>query len=480
MMKQKNAILLTLMASSILLLIVLQVFWIRSAYRDAFNDLKKESGELFRTTIVGMYDSLIQRNITVEGDSGMVKRTKTKFRINGLPPFALEGDSVMGYRTFERAESRVEVIFNSDRDSLNEYLHPLMRRMQGQRRPAKFIIRLGPDSLKKDSIGLLYTSRLRNAQIDIPFKVYSVRMDTAEHVRIQKSDLVSEWVRVNPMHQYAVAFADIDGFLIKKITPQILFSFFLSLLTFAAFYILYKNLMAQQKLMQIKNDFISNVTHELKTPVATVSVAIEALRSFNALDDRRKTEEYLDIAKNELDRLTLMTDKILKTSVFESQGVVIQNEPVDMDLLANHVIKSLKLIFNSRKITCVYEKSGDDFVVHGSNTHLTNVLYNLTDNALKYSGDGSSIRIAVRENETSVMLSVKDNGIGIPAEYQKRIFEKFFRVPSGDVHNVKGYGLGLSYVASVIELHHGTIRVESSEGIGSEFILTLPKAKDED
>jgi two-component system, OmpR family, phosphate regulon sensor histidine kinase PhoR len=477
-MTQKNSILIALMASSIVLLIILQVFWIKSAYRNAFDDLKKESGELFRTTIIGMYDSLIQRSIVpVDGDTAMIRRAQKKFSFNSLPPFPRPGDSIVRYKTFDRSEARVEVIINGDRDSIREYLHPLVRRMQGERRPSKFIIRLGPDSLKKDSIRLLYTSRLRHAEIDIPFKVYSVRMDTAQHFRIQKSDLVSEWVRVNPLQQYAVAFADTNTFLLKKIAPQLLFSIFLSLLTFAAFYILYKNLKAQQKLMEIKNDFISNVTHELKTPVATVSVAIEALRNFNALDDRRKTEEYLDIAKNELDRLTLMTDKILKTSVFESHGIDIQKEPVDVDLLASHVIKSLKLIFNSRKITCVYEKSGDDFVIYGSNAHLTNVLYNLTDNALKYSGDGSTIRISVREKEASVILSVKDDGIGIPVEYQKRIFEKFFRVPSGDVHNVKGYGLGLSYVASVVEQHQGTIRVDSSEGKGSEFVLTLPKGK---
>jgi signal transduction histidine kinase len=221
--------------------------------------------------------------------------------------------------------------------------------------------------------------------------------------------------------------------------------------------------------MEIKNDFISNVTHELKTPVATMSVALEALKNFHALDNPKRTTEYLEIAQNELKRLTLMTDKILKTAVYEDQGVELKIEKIDLDNLIQNVLSSLTLVFEKRRILVSYVKEGSDFHFYGGAAHLTNVLYNLLDNALKYSNDGASIDVRLTSGPEGISISVKDTGIGIAPEYQKKIFEKFFRVPSGDVHAVKGYGLGLSYVASVVKSHDGGISVESEPGKGSCF-----------
>jgi two-component system phosphate regulon sensor histidine kinase PhoR len=238
--------------------------------------------------------------------------------------------------------------------------------------------------------------------------------------------------------------------------------------------VMYKNLRAQQKLMQIKNDFISNVTHELKTPVATVSVALEALKNFNALDDPKRTSEYLDIAQNELNRLTLMTDKILKTSVFEDKGVELKIEVVDLDVIISQVLASMKLVFEKRNTILNYSKTGTSFSLGGSREHLTNILYNLVDNGLKYSPEKSVLDIRLTNAGGKMQLVVRDEGIGISREYQKKIFEKFFRVPSGDVHNIKGYGLGLSYVASVVKSHGGEIFVESEPGKGSAFTIILP------
>jgi two-component system, OmpR family, phosphate regulon sensor histidine kinase PhoR len=213
----------------------------------------------------------------------------------------------------------------------------------------------------------------------------------------------------------------------------------------------------------------------LKTPVATVSVALEALKNFKALDDPQKTSEYLDIAQSELNRLTLMTDKILKTAVFEDKGVEMKAERFDVEALVQQVLSSMKLVFEKRRTTIFYTKEGEDFLLEAGQAHITNVLYNLIDNALKYSPEDSTIEVLLKETEYKIVLSVKDNGVGIDPQFQKKIFEKFFRVPSGDVHNTKGYGLGLSYVASVIKSHRGEIHVDSELGKGSSFIVTLPK-----
>jgi two-component system phosphate regulon sensor histidine kinase PhoR len=239
---------------------------------------------------------------------------------------------------------------------------------------------------------------------------------------------------------------------------------------------LYRNLLRQNRLANIKNEFISNITHELKTPIATVSVAIEALRNFNANLDTERTKEYLDISSNELQRLTLLVDKVLKLSMFEKKEIDLQYEVLDMNELVAEVTSSLRLQFEKHHAEVNICSEGDT-TLEGDRLHLVSVIFNLLDNALKYSSDTPKIDVKISADENKVDLVIKDSGIGIPEEYKVRIFEKFFRVPTGNLHNAKGYGLGLSYVAHVVNKHKGTITVESAPNAGSKFIITLPKHK---
>jgi len=274
---------------------------------------------------------------------------------------------------------------------------------------------------------------------------------------------------------YIAYFDEIRPTLLAKIGPQILFSVVLTLLTMAAFFIMYQSIRTQQRLMQLKNDLISNITHELKTPVATVSVALEALKNFKALDNPKLTHEYLEIAQSELGRLTLMTDKILRTAIFEENGIDLRMEPVDLEKVIQQVLSSLKLVFEKHQAQVDFQREGTHFTLNGSAAHLTNIIYNLLDNALKYSQSGCRITVSLLDQGDKIHLAVEDNGPGIPVEFQKKVFEKFFRVPSGDIHNTKGYGLGLSYVMGVVKAHRGNIRVESEPGKGSKFMVEMPK-----
>ncbi len=263
-------------------------------------------------------------------------------------------------------------------------------------------------------------------------------------------------------------------YLLRQISLPVLFSVLLLGITVVSFILLYKNLLKQQRLAALKNEFISNITHELKTPIATVGVAIEALKNFNAIRDPQRTKEYLDISSNELHRLSLLVDKVLKLSMFENKGVELKYETLDLKDLSEEVITSLKLQAEKYRAELVTAYEGDT-VLQGDRLHLLSVIFNLVDNALKYSKDNPEIRVKVTGDERMVRLSVSDNGIGIAPEYRQKVFEKFFRVPHGDTHNAKGYGLGLSYVAQVVKKHGGTIDVESRPGSGTTFVITLPK-----
>lgn len=339
-----------------------------------------------------------------------------------------------------------------------------------------FTFRLDRDSLKIKDIERVYTQQIQQSKISLPFRVIRQRITEApksEDSKILSTSTVTTTMPIGST--YAAVFPDFQGYLVKKIIPQGLFAFFLLAITGLAFGVIYRNLQQQRRLTELKNDFISNVTHELKTPIATVSVAIEALQNFGAVQNPKLTEEYLEISKNELNRLTLLVDKVLKMTTFEQQGLNLNLESVNVAELVQQVLSSLKLQFEKYKAEVSFDKIGQGFVISADKIHLTNVVYNLLDNALKYSENKPEIKLELQGNDSEIKLSISDKGIGIPPEYQDKIFEKFFRVPTGNMHNVKGYGLGLNYVASVIKQHGGKIEVQSELNKGSMFIVTMPK-----
>lgn len=285
------------------------------------------------------------------------------------------------------------------------------------------------------------------------------------------------FVGFNTPYSYQAAFGNAGPFVLKKMGVQIGGSVLLLLFVLISFITMYRNLMAQQRLTVIKNDFISNITHELKTPIATVNVAIEALRNFGGLQNPERTKEYLDISASELQRLSLLVDKVLKLSMFENHEITLQKESFDLKKLIEDVMLSMKLQFNKQKAITELETTGQDFLIDADKLHITSVVYNLLDNALKYSKENPHIAVKLIRHAEYFELRVNDNGVGIPDAYRKKIFEQFFRVPSGNRHDTKGYGLGLSYVNHIIRKHHGFIEVESELGKGSTFIVKIPFAE---
>jgi signal transduction histidine kinase len=245
------------------------------------------------------------------------------------------------------------------------------------------------------------------------------------------------------------------------------------ILIFSFYYIMLNNL-KQKKLSVIKNDFISNMTHELKTPIATVSAAIEALRHFQAMDDKTKTLSYLDISQQELKRLTDLVEKVLNISVEESEEMTLEKEAVNLVDLIDGIILRHR-IKTARDVEIDFRHDLPDAVVRVDRLHFTNAVNNLVDNAIKYSRGRAVIVVTLSGDEHRVLISIRDNGVGIPPYYHELVFDKFFRVPTGDLHNVKGFGLGLSYVKKVIERHGGAIELKSEPSQGSEFIITLPR-----
>ena len=324
------------------------------------------------------------------------------------------------------------------------------------------------DSVKVRELDSAYAKRLKDDRLNVGFAVH--RIDSSQQV---PDDAVT--IGFSKPASFTFSLKNTFGYYARQLKLPVLFSLLLVGITVFSFVTLYRNMRRQQRLSQLKNDFISNITHELKTPIATVGVAIEALRNFNAIHDQQRTEEYLSISQNELQRLNLLVDKVLKLSMFEKKDVELRFEAVDLSGVVQEVVTSMRLQLEKYHATLNMD-APEGMMVSGDRLHLLSVVFNLVDNALKYGGAAPQIRIGVTRENQQVRLEIADNGLGIAPEYREKVFEKFFRVPQGNQHNAKGYGLGLSYVAHVVAMHRGSIRVESEPGKGTTFIVQLPQS----
>ncbi|MBO3698056.1 sensor histidine kinase KdpD [Roseivirga sp. E12] len=266
--------------------------------------------------------------------------------------------------------------------------------------------------------------------------------------------------------QNAYVFAQSSGALILSIV-------FILLLLFCFAYTLIV-IQRQKKLSVIKNDFINNLTHEFKTPIASIALATSMLKRDSVDENEVKKANYLDLIEHEGKRLEGQVDKVLQIAMIDSGNFSLNKKLLNVHEAIKRVVESMSLVVSKRQGQIELDLKASQAEVMADETHLVNVIYNLVDNALKYTVDVPIISITTRDSEDGIEISIKDNGIGIGEEIQKYIFDKFYRAEKGNVHNVKGFGLGLSYVKNIIEAHSGKIGLSSEINRGSEFRMYFP------
>ncbi|MCB0546307.1 MAG: GHKL domain-containing protein [Phaeodactylibacter sp.] len=473
-----------LMLASILLLLAFQAFWLHKVYEEQYELLQKESSRLFAKAVVNVQDSILQNWLSTQlsSRSDSVHLTFMHLEEEGIKPHIVERrdtriilrDST-GSHFPDNGQKMIKVVADSfDRQAwLPGFLQSVILKVQVEDSTGILSI-AGIDSTQvNERIAEVFGDSLERSLARLPFTILGDGErppDGNYYLATQEAPGILPLV-----DSYQAFLFRYVPFLLQRIAPQILFALLLSSLTITAFLLIYRNLQQQQRLAEMRSGLISNITHELKTPIATVSVAMEALENFNALNNPERTREYLNISRSELNRLSILVDKVLKMAAFEQQGMEIQPETLDLRLLTEETLSYLKVHFDKAGAQVQLAVEGGDFTLEADRIHLTNVIYNLIDNALKYSTEQPRIELYLQNGQDRIQLSVQDSGLGIPPEYHGRIFDKFFRVPRGDEHDIKGYGLGLSYVAKVMEKHQGTIDVQSRPGAGSRFTITLPR-----
>lgn len=258
---------------------------------------------------------------------------------------------------------------------------------------------------------------------------------------------------------------------------SLILSLVFSLTLLLVFYYTLHLMFKQKRLTEIKNDFVNNMTHELKTPIATISLAVDAMNNPQVRNDEERFKDYSRILKEENSKLNHHVERVLQLSLLERGELKLHKTQVNLCGLARSVIGSFKLRTIEQKADIEFTCSEPEVLVQGDEHHLRAVFSNLLDNALKYSGENCRIELTVLKRGDQALVLCRDNGIGISSDQYEKIFEKFYRVQGGDLHDVKGFGLGLSYSKSIVEAHNGSIELHSEVGKGTEFIIKLPVAK---
>ena len=278
----------------------------------------------------------------------------------------------------------------------------------------------------------------------------------------------------NSKYQLLVSFPYKKKFLLTDLVGITLLSIIFTLIIIIAYSSALNQLIRQRHISEIKSDFINNMTHEFKTPIATINLALDAIRNPKIIDDKEKVLKYLQIIKDENKRMHAQVENVLRISKLEKKELNIVKESNNIHDVVEDAIEHVSLILEDREgiITKHFDAERTSVLVNEG--HFINVIVNILENAIKYSPDIPKIDVFTENVKDFVLIKIKDNGIGMSKVAQKRIFEKFYREHTGDLHNVKGHGLGLAYVKKIIDDHNSQIYVESEKGKGSTFIIKIP------
>lgn len=416
------------------------------------------------------------------GQSKRIFETLEKAEKNGFDSFfwnRIESDSTSGLLLLDSArkmaidqQNDLQIFFGKDQaDSINQ-LKSLT---------SKIIISITRDSLDFDKIKEFLQAELDRRKIDINYQLIQVnqripRLEEAnppqENPGVEKPNLsfmtISRSTFLPPGQVLELYFENISLTILKRGIFEILTSLaFLAIIAYA-FYYLYQTIKNQKEIAEIKQDLIANITHEFKTPIATTLSAIEGIQQFNPENDPSKTDRYLGISKNQLFKLNQMVEKLLETATLDSDQLVLKKETIEPETLLRQLIQKFQTMAPEKTIDLIIPASCK--TIFADPFHFENAISNLIDNAVKYGGN--EIRICLDQNGMH-KIRIHDNGGNISSAQTERIFEQFYRIPKGDLHDVKGFGIGLYYVKKILEKHAGKIELETGQH-STTFITFWP------
>lgn len=354
---------------------------------------------------------------------------------------------------------------------VNEKLKDFMIRLVKEKDPQNISIQKRLENIDLQSLISSYLRGYYNIRIPFTYEILT-KKDVLNKVRDKKVENfyyvdLFQYDYVKKDYYLGISFKSVQPVILENMDWLFLASGFCIFGLLFVFIVTIVIIMRQQKLSVIKNDFINNMTHEFKTPIATISLATSAITKEKVLNDRKQLLQFNTIIKNENDRMNKYVERILQQAKLDRGELHLKRERVDMNELVREAVEHFVLLVQNAGGTLMYRPETEDFILQADEVHLMNVVCNLIDNAVKYSVEAPRIEVYTRRIEDKWVIGVKDQGIGISKEAQRKVFKRFYRVPSGNLHNVKGFGLGLSYAKSIVELHNGTIELTSRKNKGT-------------
>ncbi len=450
--------------------LLVQLYWAKNT----FNEKKNNFHTLFEICVTEIGDELREKilnesNYSIPKIGGNILPVQKRFGSNSEFSDTLKKISNSEKSISEKRKDLFRIINKKLALNININLDKALRE--------KEVIQLIKASLEKHGIkndfhysitdenGLLFLSNFENIDNSI------LEKSTSYSVEFLNDDLFNE------KKVFTLYILKLRWSIAKSFTPVLILSMLLILIILGTFIYSIRVIQNQKKNTRIKTDFINNMTHELKTPIATIGLACEALTDKNIKLDKSSQNRFLTTIKSENVRLGKLVENVLESSVSVKASPELKLEVFNIEDVIKKAIKSIQLSYNTRNGKIKTDFLAQNKIIEADKLHITNVIHNLLDNSLKYSSKSPLVTISTRDVIGGLIIRIKDNGIGIAKDNHKRIFEKLFRVPTGDLHNVKGFGLGLSYVKSIIDLHKGKIMVESKLGNGSTFTVNLKSSK---
>ena len=440
-MKRIFPIITVLILLSLLGLIFFQFLWIKSA-RDA-------------------KDKQVEENIVKAIDDAASVLTQDNSSIISM---GKKNDLLFPGDKLQMQYFKPSVISRFDKTEITDIIRKAFNRNNLKDFPFEFAI--SPNSVTMTGIMSEHFDELARDTANNILHFYPLQPPSGSNYENLSSE---ELLSVIVPHQMTIVWKEMIWFIIGAVLFTIIIT--------TAFFITIRTLLKQKKLSEIKSDFINNMTHEFKTPLATISLAVDALKNEKVKSNTEKTNYFTGIIKDENKRMNKQVETILQAALLDKQEVQLNLKRLHAHDLITSALNNIHLQVEEKQGALEVNLDAEKDIVMADEVHFTNLINNLLDNAVKYSKDNLQIKLTTQNSGNLLKIKIEDNGIGMNKETLHRIFEKFYRAHTGNVHNVKGFGLGLSYVKTMVNAHHGNIKAESVLGKGSCFLITIPLAK---
>ena len=438
-MKKTFPVIIVLITLSIIGILFIQITWLQG---------------LFFLQRSQLSEKINQTGLLVVTDIGKKMNSGLSFRLPKRGRLSLEND----FHLHKFDESTIADIY--DYKELKEKIKSALEKFEIGDLHFEFAVadKKSILELRSNNFDDSFTEDLNSLQVRIP---------------VMPQDVIEP---VGPFESLIIVIPDVRLYLLNSLKWIILGAILFIIVVLAAFFITIRSLLNQRKVNEIKNDFINNMTHELKTPLATISLAVDALKTAKVQSDPTSVAYFSNIIKEENVRMNKHVETILETGQLENKDLELNRQPVNVHDLIQAVVDSYKLQLEEKPSNIHMQLDATTPEITADEEHLLHVLSNLIDNAIKYSKEAIDILVSTANVNNKIIITVEDNGIGMTNETKKHIFEKFYRAHFGNIHNVKGFGLGMSYVKRIVALHKGQIRVQSELDHGTTIEITLPVA----